>query len=148
MQDWLEALPKQFQFYHLGSVELIRTPEPEPSPVGLPIEDMHAISFLVQGEERGLLILLFDRGLEIATYMEMGNVIASQLADRLSRSYPLGVTISPPKNMATNQLDRIVSSFDGTVQSCAYLHLHQNRSIQVTALLMRHTQSRKGVAHA
>src|SRR5687768_3175442 len=93
------ALPQNFDFYHLGKVIL--------EPVQSFSEDVYAIAYGLAGDLRAAIVILFDKGLDVSTYSEMGNIIVSQLSTQLSKNEGLDLIVSPPQNLSPTQLKSI-----------------------------------------
>jgi chemotaxis protein CheY-P-specific phosphatase CheC len=124
----LEALPRSFDFYHLGQIELQEDELPSSS-------DRIAIAYTLEGEARGALLLLLDEGLDLSTYSEAGNIIASRLATALSARHGLEVTISPPRVLSRAQLQTVLNT-GGEKSARSYLHRHGSRAISLEAVLL------------
>jgi hypothetical protein len=127
----LEALPQGFEFYHLGRIEL----EARPTHGG---DDNIAIAYRIEGELRGLLLLLLDETLDTSVYSEAGNIIASQLVSKLSDQEGLELTLSPPRILSSGQLRalRIQDHEQPHAISRSYVHRHGDRVIHLTAVLL------------
>jgi hypothetical protein len=99
-----QALPTEFEFYHLGKVSRDRSDQlPE-----IQFFDKMIVGFVLQGDIRGVLLVVFDRGLDVSTYSEMGNILAGQLVTNLSRTRDLDILISAPKVVPTEQAQRLI----------------------------------------
>lgn len=125
------ALPEGFDFYHLGKVEA-QTAEPEDFPA---FEDTICMGYGFQGDVNGILIAIFDRGLDVSAYTEMGNVMASQFATRLSQKSGLDVMITPPRQLQDNTLGHLSRSASSTLAR-TYHHLHEGKIIPVQVLVL------------
>ena len=129
----IEALPSDFNFYHLGEVRRQETPSnplhhlEATSPLGLASSDRLAVAFSLHGDAKGALVLIFDQGLDVSTYSEVGNIIASRMSTHLSESEGLDVMISPPRVLSNAQIQGFLRSADA--QSRTYHH-HPGRSGQ------------------
>jgi chemotaxis protein CheY-P-specific phosphatase CheC len=132
-----ESLPRSFSFYHLGQIELQDEAEVL-SATGhlgfLASVDRVAAAYVLQGEVRGVLVLVFDQGLDVSTYSEAGNIIASQLANGLEERQGMVVSISPPRILSGGQLQNLLGNGQGVART--YLHRHGNRVIPLQALLV------------
>src|SRR4051812_12917874 len=106
----LAALPEGFDFYHLGRIELQATEHEQPL-------GQIAIAYRIEGDARGVLLLLLDEGLDTSMYSEAGNIIASQLVSRLSREDGLELTLSPPRTLGPAQLKTLLSQPHATARS-------------------------------
>jgi hypothetical protein len=119
-----DALPAGFDFYHLGNVRLLPGEESAEAPL-----DSVAVGFTLQGETRGLLVLFFDRGLDLSTYVEMGNVIGSRMATTL------GAILSPPRMLEQPQLEALARAARTSVRR-GYAHVHQGKLVTVQAWIL------------
>src|SRR4051794_8579843 len=110
--DPQRLLPDGFDFYHLGRVE---TREGSPFPLfdleSALLGNESALSFQLRGDVSGTLLVLFDsrftHGLDTSVYAELGNILASRVADRLNESSGLDVMISPPQTLGESGLKNI-----------------------------------------
>jgi len=126
-----EALPSSFGFYHLGTVELQPDwPHPtQESPLG--------VSFRLQGDLNALFVLLLDENLDLAIYSELGNILASKIANQLFADRQLQITISPPQALSENQLALILENEPATIRK-TYVHRFDNKIIYLETLFMSH----------
>src|SRR4051794_39611054 len=85
------ALPDQFEFYHLGQVSQ------QPSHAHL--DEVCAIAFYLSGDVEAIMILLFSKQLDSSLYSELGNILASQMATQLSNKSGMDLHISPPQKL-------------------------------------------------
>ena len=150
-----EALPQRFDFYHLGFVEAQGEDKMTVMNPGDTSEaDRLAVGFSLQGDFKAFLVVLFDRGLDISTYTELGNILASQTASRLSRllflSHPeaFPIMISPPAILNSTQIEAMV--LGKTLIQKTYLHKFSNRTIPVQMILIPEISypSHKEAGHA
>ncbi|MBC7691401.1 MAG: hypothetical protein H7222_06490 [Methylotenera sp.] len=95
------AFPESFTFYHLGNVE---KQAPIDHVQALDLKGRSGVSFNLYGDTTGLILFLFDEGLDGSTYTEMGNVLASRMANQLSLEQGWDVMISPPRFLTSLQL--------------------------------------------
>src|SRR5690348_956386 len=103
ISDLVNALPQNFQFYHLGEVQL--------KPIDFDLQDETiAIAYQIYGDIKALLIVLFAQDLDTSTYCELGNVLASKIANQLNSENNLDVLISPPQTLSKAQLAQITQS--------------------------------------
>src|SRR4051812_21727541 len=100
LQKLMDALPKAFDFYHLGKVKMELA-----DPSGQIAPDLSALAYQIHGDITAILVLLFPPDLDESTYAEMGNVIASQLVTQASDLTQIDLMISPPKIIPRDQLD-------------------------------------------
>lgn len=135
-----QLMPEGFSFYHLGYVEAVT--EEQPAPISKALE---GAAFSIQGEIRGVMLILFEKGLDTSAYVEMGNILASRLATHLSLKAGLDVMISPPKLLNAQELITLIQS-QQTVAQKNYLHVHQGKSIQIKALVL--SSPMEDIAHA
>lgn len=137
----IHALPDEFEFYHLGNV-LIENEGPtgasladENEDLAKVLEDSTAIGFRLQGELRALLVILVEKGLDIPTYSELGNVIASRLATRLSEDSDLEVLISPPQILSSSHVD-LLPNFKTIIVQRTIRHIQKDKVIPIRMLLL------------
>jgi hypothetical protein len=97
------ALPANFDFYHLGTVEKARSALTD-SP--LTLEGRHNVVISLQGESRALVVTLFDESLDHSTYTELANIVASRLATSLETG------ISAPKTFTNEVLSHLLAGRD------------------------------------
>lgn len=131
LEQLSQALPEEFEFYHLGKV-LAQTAELHDFPN---LEDTLAMGYAFNGDTNGILIAIFDRGLDSSTYSEMGNILASQFATRLSKNNELDVMIGPPKELSENTLGHLSRSASSTLAR-TYHHLYNGKIIPVQVLVL------------
>lgn len=134
----IESLPESFSFYHLGEVRMQDSAAPSPSlrdggaVSPFVSTDRLAVAFTLQGDVRGALVLVFDQGLDVSTYSEMGNIIASRMVTRLGDHEGLDVSLSPPRILTAAQLQGLMRS--GRREARAYMHRqHKLHVLVVTA---------------
>lgn len=128
------ALPHTFDFYHLGSVELKPMPPLTVLPEPIELNGVTGIAYQFKGDFQGLLLLLVASELDVSTYSEMGNIIASRLANSLQSKEGLDVLITPPKVLERAQVARIIQSNPNQIYS-AYDHILENLVVPVQTLL-------------
>jgi hypothetical protein len=136
------ALPEAMPFYHLGEVRLSE----EILPTQKELAEMEVLGFSFQGDLRGLMLVLFDPGLDASVYAEMGNLIAANTATRLSRERALDVLISPPKKLETALVSKIIDQGSMIIHR-TYLHVHQGKSVPVQTWILPYTGT-EVVGHA
>ena len=141
--DIADALPENFNFYHLGRVEAQTVLEA--SDVTGAIADSDAVAFTLQGDRRATVIILFEKGLDQSMYAEMGNVMVSRLASTLSETGEIDVIISPPKNLASNMVHSLVKMAP-IIQVRNYLHVGPDTNVRVQALILSENDGK--IAHA
>jgi hypothetical protein len=136
--DLTSYLPREFPFYHLGTVTLDETVAgPEAVPSDEPqFAHSTGVAFQLLGELDDWLVLVFEQGLDVPTYTEMGNIIASQLATQLSAEGKEAM-ISPPRELKTPQLVRLLSNAgEARPLSRLYRHTHRGETFAVRAYLL------------
>lgn len=134
MTSLLEALPQGFDFYHLGRIELREEGTIGALPEWNTSDDRIGIAFSIEGEARGVLALLVSNGLDLSTYSEAGNIIASRLASDLADRHGLEVSISPPRVLSRSQLQLLFKSGERTTRS--YVHRYGLHAIPLQAVLL------------
>ncbi|MCM2324398.1 MAG: hypothetical protein NDJ90_14160 [Oligoflexia bacterium] len=133
-----EALPEGFDFYSLGT--LVVAPEPTGT-LDDPAElaELAFVAFRYSGDEQGLILTAFDRGLDSSMYTEMGNVLASRFADRLSRlSDGVGVGISPPLALEAEPARRLLQAAAQRRTERLFHHVHGNIAVPVRMIVLPH----------
>src|SRR4051812_2282889 len=96
-----QALPRSFNFYHLGKVELQAEIV---QPHSTPEEGITGFGFQFKGDLNASLILLVEDGLDLSIYAEVGNILASKVANHLFENYQLQVAITPPHKLSRDHL--------------------------------------------
>ncbi len=123
------ALPGEFTFYHLGQVSP-QSGESEALPSSLSANGLQAVGFSLYGEMRGLAIVLFDEGLDTSTYTELGNTLASRLADGLSDQSAKSdsiIMVSPPMPLSETQYSILTQQGEPITRT--YLHPQSDGTI-------------------
>jgi hypothetical protein len=141
LSDLESALPEKVPFYHLGEVTLnneILSSERE-------LIDMEVLGYSFLGDVRGLMLVLFDKGLDSSIYSELGNVIAARTASRLGNEKALDVLISPPKKLSSEQVNKLVDQGSMIIHR-TYLHVHKGVTIPVQTWILPHTKAEAGNA--
>lgn len=136
------ALPERFPFYHLGEVS--PASDAVSSSGDLPpaeaLAEAEIVGFRISGELQGLALILFERGLDLSTYTEMGNLLAGRFVTRLSSEQGIDAMISAPFIPSEAQLSRVretVRMARKPVLRRPYLHVHPDgRSSPVQFLLI------------
>ena len=126
-----DAMPGGFSFYQLGHVEAMADEPHEETYRAL--EDRVGIAFNLEGDIRGLLVLIVEQGLDLSTYTELGNILASRLATNLTG--PGEVMISPPIHLNHSQLERLMRAQQPVLQR-SYIHLNKNTAVTVQTLIL------------
>jgi hypothetical protein len=127
------ALPRKFDFYHLGVVRMQEGIQDD-----LWTGEAKAIGFAIEGDVRSALLIRVEFAEDMSVYAEMGNIIASQLATRLAAEHDLDVLISPPRTMSARSVARLLSSLEQSgrrFERRTYLHLHQ-KTVPVDAWIL------------
>ncbi len=140
-----QALPENIPFYHLGVVSRSGTIEgTSDHPMAwadLDAEGRHAFAFtLYAGEMPGTLVLLFDQGLDASIYSEIGNVMASRLADAL------GAMPSPPRSLSPKGAERLLRAARGTAVWFEYSHHVDGEKVALELAYITTQGSAQGVA--
>ena len=137
----LAALPKEFEFYHLGKVKLQEAALASPRPDFFPAaseDQVPAIGYSFRGDVTGVLILGVPGGADLSVYAELGNIIASQIATQLATQDGLDVMISAPNFLSSSALRKLVSG--GThIESRTYLHHLDQAAIAISAWIVPST---------
>ena len=133
-----DLLTDEFDFYGNGSITL------EPSSLSLPplseneVEGKMAAVIKVLGAEIVAMVLLFDEDLDSSMYSEVGNILASRLAGKLSQQADWKVEISAPAiwsaERVSERLPAILKS--GKTQSISYFHIVRGNAIPLTMVLI------------
>lgn len=137
-----KALPTGFPFYHLGTVELAPASEDgHASPAQISallneVELQRGAAFSLQGDVRGLLVVLFDQGLDVSTYTELGNLIASQVVNRLYELGSLDVVLSPPRLVQGRQVREWIDPQRSLCIARTYHHVHEQTTLKVRTLIL------------
>jgi hypothetical protein len=141
MERMAASLPEAFEFYHLGSVQPARAPGTLSAQklLATSLASHTKIGFLIHGDVQGALIIAFEHGLDLSTYMEMGNVIAS----RMVTAYVEGTEpradamISPPQPLTGRTLERLLEGAGAAeISMKVYVHRHEGRVHAVYAFLV------------
>lgn len=127
------SLPEQFPFYHLGEVALTEEP-----PTSWSEEGVNAFAFSLRGDIEGLLLVAVDSAEDASLYSEVGNLLASGLANKLDSAEGLDIVISPPQPIETARLRALLESpADGLSKvEKTYLHRYENKLVPVRTLLI------------
>ncbi len=146
------VFPGGFDFYDLGRV----VPGQEP---GDSVEDMQddrmGVAFSVYpmdekepGAEglRTLLLAVFEEGLELEIYTEIGNVIASRFAGGLSKLLSEEVMITPPLTLKPAAVQRLIQMKRQTITRKRYIHSFQNKVIPIDIMVLHVEGKAKGHA--
>ena len=142
-RQWSEALPRDFEFYHLGKIA--SASNESPGHLSALFEDRCIIGFHFYGTTRALLAFLFPQELDVSTYSEVGNVLASQVASQLSTQDGLDLLISPPEPLQANQLEKISRGSLPPIHK-TYLHIFGDHIIPLEVLLFTFAQETTGYA--
>jgi hypothetical protein len=126
--EWARFLPDKFEFYHLGEVQASSDPISREVRIAESFTDCIGAAFLIRdratSDTLAWLVLVFDQGLDAATYTELGNVIASRFAGNLARDLQLieGALPSPPRTLNAPQLSRLFSMNSSREQEARVYH--------------------------
>ncbi len=117
-----QHFPDSFDFYHLGLVEKQLPQAEEPLDQAPTPESRIGFAFEVKGESRAWIVVLFDSKMDPSVCSEMGNVLASRFADRMSASEGGRVWISPPRSLAGARLTAMLEELTKRGTKTTYLH--------------------------
>jgi hypothetical protein len=123
------ALPQSFEFYNLGQVSLTESTQT------FPTQDCTAIGFRLYGDVTALLILLFPLGLDVSLYSEMGNILASRIANQLTSHNKMEVMVSPPSPISEDQFEQLIRRTTGMIRR-SYVHLYKSTVIPVETVIL------------
>jgi hypothetical protein len=131
--DLQSAFPAEFPFYREGAVRAERGPAEHgwAIPPG-----SQAAAITLQGDLRGVFLLIFESELDASMYAEMANVLASRFVTDLAAREQIDVVISPPRQLSFDQLFSLIVSDENLVRK-SYAHLHAGREIPVEAVILR-----------
>lgn len=135
----VDALPEEFPFYHLGSVEMQQPGDSQAESLEgiLASLDLRvAVGFSFQGDVRSVLVMFFKEGLDISKYMEVGNILASQIANRLSVSEAIDVLPSPPRVLSTHQVHELLRNRQRSLIHKTYRHIFESEIIPIEVLIL------------
>jgi hypothetical protein len=139
-QPIFNAFPRAFDFYDLGPVQL---QEPEESRSE---EDaILGIAFRIHGDFEAWMIVLVDTTLDLSTYSELANILASKIATHLNTADGLGVMISPPQILEPLQLAQIKKKSSPVVKR-NYSLFHKQFNIPIEIWVMPTSQEVMGNA--
>ncbi len=139
---WARAFPEQIQLYHLGPVTIEKNASAV-APSELSATDYFPLCFSFHGDQRGLLLLLLDRNLDLSLYSELGNLLASAIATELSNQNGIDVMISPPYSLNESRLRELLAANDSKLIRRTYLH----QSVRVEAFILP-SEASPEVGHA
>ncbi len=99
-----DYLPEAIDFYDRSVIcqapsELLR---------GNPLEidsDLQAVGFELFGERPAWILFLIPEHADLSEYTELGNILASRLAQDFSEAEDVPTLISPPRNLSAKDLD-------------------------------------------
>lgn len=131
------AFPRNFDFYHLGKVELLRTEHSADLPLQSPdfVAPGKAIAFSLYGDFRAVLVLWFPSELDQDIYTELGNLLASKVASQLSKDNQLELMISPPNPLTDSQWEQL-SRKSPILMKGYYAHHTDRRTLLVEAWIL------------
>jgi hypothetical protein len=139
---WTEALPEQFEFYHLGEVKQTMTDQI------VDLDRKHIVAFRFYGDTQGVLLILFNEGLDASLYTEMGNIIASRSAQGLGEKDGIGVMITPPSTLKKTVAERLIANSDYCIQR-SYHHKLNGEIIPIDVFVVPHSPlGAEGAGHA
>lgn len=127
-----ELLPDGFSFYEMGSVAQARSRASELREL---IQDKNGVMFKLLGEPAAILIVLFDRALDVSMYSELGNILASQLCQRLSELGEGDLMITPPLVLKPEQLGKLALMNSPFTQK-SYEHRDGEKAVVIETLIL------------
>jgi len=127
-----EAFPKNVPFYHLGTVTA--TPAADLKLTSSELSEKVGLIFRFLGDYSGSFLFLFDKGLDVSVYAELGNVLASRISTHLSQNHQLDTMISPPQSLSDKQLLKVLENAPHFQQT--YLHMHKRKLATVHAFML------------
>lgn len=144
-----QVLPEQIEFYHLGPFERIPLSGP---PLSLQAEidaisrqEIQGIYFRFFGDQGGLLLLFFETDLEQGIYSEFGNILASHIADYLSKVGHCQTLVSPPRHLQVPVLEKLDKmSLESQVCTYQYFHPKAHRPMQIRVWIFLNPMEGKG----
>jgi len=139
---WARAFPEKIELYHLGPVTIEKTASASLANE-LNASDFFPLCFSFHGDQRGLLLLLLDRHLDLSLYSELGNLLASAIATELSNQNGIDVMISPPYSLNESRLKEILATNEARIIRRAYIH----QSVRVEAFIIP-SENAPEVGHA
>ena len=120
------ALPAHLDFYHMGHMEL--------RPIDFSVEDSQAIALRIHGDRSATVVVLFEQGLDESMYTEFGNLLGSQVANRLNAENQIDIHISPPYSISSTRLKQMIQGV--TPIKKTYVHLYKNSVIPIQTLIL------------
>jgi hypothetical protein len=137
----VNALPLQFDFYHLGKVEQQTFP--------FELKNMNGVAFRIYGDLNALMIVLFDKDLDHTVYSELGNLLASSLVTRIHQEKGIDLMISPPQAIQHGLLEQVLQQMISNAQPIirrTYTHVFKNSIIPVETLVLSVPSEESGYA--
>lgn len=128
-----KALPEGFPFYELGIVTAESTEKI--TLIENSIKNCIAIGFRIYWETDAWFIVLFPQERDASLYTEMGNILASQFATRLSKDEDQELMISPPQNISISLLKKWIKTNPPITQK-TYWHLFKGKSYPLQILVL------------
>jgi chemotaxis protein CheY-P-specific phosphatase CheC len=145
--DLQSAFPENFEFYNQG---MVKEDAPSRDRDAWVIEpDSVAAAITLQGDVRGVFLLIFGSSLDFSTYSEMANVLAGKFVTELSEKNGQDVLISPPRRLSFEELCSLIVSDDSLVRT-SYSHLlsAQDRPVSMQAVVVQVPSSGIGAGNA
>jgi len=127
-----DSLPERFPFYSFGEVS--RGDETRFTGQ-LDVESKQAVSFRLLGDPAALLVVLFEEGVDVSMYCELGNILASKLCQKLSEGGEGDLMITPPLLLNEAQLRRLAHSNIPSIHR-TYQHTYDNRTVLLETLIL------------
>jgi hypothetical protein len=130
-----DALPNHIHFYHLGEVTLKNEIHTNLDEIDDHWPQNVSIGFRLSGDLKALLILLFSKDLDSSTYYELGNLLASQIANKLHSQQGLSIFISPPVQLNAGRVIQILR-LQKKIFCKTYVHSYKNLLIPIETLVL------------
>lgn len=128
------ALPREFQFYHFGTITSGDLNEAK-SNQALLAKDQLAVGIRFWGDRTGTLILLADRKIDESTCHELANVIAAKFA-ATSDERSVSIMISSPKTISEKQAELLLLIPNAVYETREYSHFLENKEVKIKAIIL------------
>ncbi len=142
VQAFETSFNHNFDFYNKGKIH--PSAEKLKQPTVLEFTDKIGIGFRIIDSDKGVhsfLLFVFDQGLELEMYLEMGNIFASRLASNSKSDQILFPTA--PQIYREKQIKAVLSSFSTRKRM---FHSYQGKMIAVDLLLCKNDPIPEGHA--
>ncbi len=127
----INSFPDQFEFYHLGRVELQGFQQAKKDC----LQKNNAIAFRIEYDVSVWIVVLFGRDLDIPTYSELGNIIVSKMVTQLSSLLGAEIMISPPHYLDQTQIE-IMAQTSYKIICKNYSHHFKNSVIPIETWIL------------